>query len=91
MRIVLVSRAAGNWRTYRQPQWMGEVRRDPDAAALPRRHFDVEEDAYRACLDEWDRAGAGASEAAALACLARHGAAEVAGPGPPRPAGGLGA
>ena len=81
MRIVLVGRSAGDWRTYRQPQWIGEVRRDPTASALPRRHFDIDEDAYRACLDDWKDRAAGASEASALACLARHGAVEVAGPG----------
>ncbi len=81
MRIVLVGRSAGDWRTYRQPQWIGEVRRDPVASALPRRHFDIEEVAYRACLDEWQLRDAGASEASALDCLARHGAIAVAGPG----------
>jgi len=81
MRIVLVGRSGADWRTYRQTRWIGEVRRDPAASALPRRHFDIEEDAYRACLDDWDRGGAGSGEAAAVACLARHGAVEVAGPG----------
>jgi hypothetical protein len=78
IRVVLVGWEQGDWRTYRQPQWIGEVRRDPAASGRPRLHFDIDEDAYKACLAEWGRSGAGASREAALAALARHGAAEVA-------------
>ena len=80
MRIVLVGWSDGDWRLYRQPQWIGEVRRQPEAAARPRRHFDIEEDAFRSCLDAWQHDAAGASLQSALARLAHHGATEVAGP-----------
>ncbi len=77
MRMVLVGWSQGDWRIYRQPQWIGEVRRDPAAVALPRRHFDVDEPAYLACLEEWKQGTAAASLPQALATLARHGAVEV--------------
>jgi len=77
MRIVLVGWAEGDWRTYRQPQWMGEVRADPSATARPRRHFDLDESGYAACLADWKGGTAGTSLQAALATLARHGAVEV--------------
>src|SRR4051812_10100165 len=77
IRVVLVGWAEDDWRIYRQPQWIGQVRRSPEAATRPRHHFDVDEDAYKSCLTEWTRAGAGSSLPAARDCLARHGAVEV--------------
>jgi hypothetical protein len=77
IRVVLVGWAEDDWRLYRQPQWIGQIRRQPEASARPRRHFDVDEDSYKACLDEWTPAGAGSSRQSALDCLARHGAVEV--------------
>jgi hypothetical protein len=77
IRIVLVSWGEDDWRIYRQSQWIGEVRRRPEAATRPRRHFDIAEGAFKVCLDEWAHAGAGASRQAALDCLDRHGAVEV--------------
>lgn len=75
MRIVLVGQSEGDWRTYRQPRWMGEVRKSPELIALPRRYFDIDEAGYRAYLDE-DQGGSDLPTA--LARLARHGASEVA-------------
>ncbi|HEX8201116.1 MAG TPA: hypothetical protein VF590_11555 [Isosphaeraceae bacterium] len=77
LRVVLVGWAEDDWRIYRQLQWIGQVRRRPDAATRPRRHFDIAEEAYQACRDEWTQGAAGASAGAALDCLARHGAVEV--------------
>jgi hypothetical protein len=77
IRVVLVGWREGDWRIYRQPQWIGQVRRQPEAAVRPRLHFDIDEDAYKTCLDEWAHAGAGTSRQSALDCLARHGAIEV--------------
>ena len=74
MRIVLVGHSEEDWLTYRQPQWMGEVRKDPGRTALPRRHFDIDEDAYRAYLEEDP---GGSDLPTAVAKLARHGASEV--------------
>lgn len=77
IRAVLVGWAEDDWRIYRQTQWINQVRQRPEAASRPRHHFDVDEEAYKACLDEWTRAGAGSSRRTALDCLARHGAVEV--------------
>ncbi len=77
IRVVLVGRADGRWQLYRQPQWMAEVRRDPTAAGLPRRHFDVPEDAHPLVLKAWDEVGAGANLEPALGLLEHHGAVEV--------------
>ena len=77
IRVVLVGRPNGLWQLYRQPQWMAEVRRDPTAAGLPRRHFDVPEAAYPLVLKAWDETGAGAGLEAALGLLGRHRAVEV--------------
>jgi hypothetical protein len=56
IRIVLAGLPEGDWRTYRQPQWMAEVRRRPELAAASKAWFDIDEGAYRACLDEWGAA-----------------------------------
>jgi len=80
IRAVLVGWSEADWRVYRQPQWIAEVRRSPAASALPRRHFDVDEDAYAAALEAWSTAAAGAGEAAAVGYLVGLGAVEIAGP-----------
>jgi hypothetical protein len=77
IRLVLVGWGEDDWRIYRQSQWIGQVRRQPGAATRPRRHFDIDEDAYKVCLDQWAHAGAGTSRQSALDCLARQGAVEV--------------
>ena len=60
IRAVLVGRAEGDWRLYRQPQWMAEVRRSPDATRLPRKHYDIDEPAFATIVETWEREGAGA-------------------------------
>lgn len=73
IRIVLVGWAENDWRTYRQPQWMAQVRNSPEAATLPRFHFDIEEDAYQAVLSDWD----GSGHEPARNVLANRGAIEI--------------
>lgn len=73
IRIVLAGWADNNWRVYRQPQWMAQVRDAPEAASLRRLHFDIEEDAYETALAGWD----GSSRAAAVGVLCGLGAVEV--------------
>ena len=80
-RTVLVGWAEDDWRLYRQPQWMAEVRRSPGATRLPRHHFDLGDEALAIALESWAREGAGTSFRAATGLLAKLGAAEVAGPG----------
>ncbi len=80
LRIVLAEATPGQWRLYRQPQWIGAVRADPGLAARPRHHYDLDEAAYLDCLDAFKR-GAGDSLDEARGCLTRHGAVEVAPPG----------
>jgi hypothetical protein len=80
VRAVLVGRSESSWELYRQPQWMAEVRRDPSASELPRRHFDLEETAFARALEIWGREAAGSSLDSALATLNELGAVEV-GPG----------
>jgi hypothetical protein len=80
VRIVLASENGHDWRTYRQPQWIGLVRGRPDAAGWPRHHFDVDETAYRPLLERWDRDRLGGSLDSALAALRLAGATEIVGP-----------
>ena len=80
IRAALVGLSEDDWRLYRQPAWMAEVRRSPGLATLPRRHFDVDEPAYRQILDAWPDEGAVSGLGSALAILARFGATEVLGP-----------
>ena len=77
IRVVLVGWSPRDWRIYRQPQWIGQVRRQPEASSLPRRHFDMDEEAYLAALRDWDASGAGADLDSALEHLGRLGAIEV--------------
>ena len=77
IRVVLAGWKEDDWRIYRQSQWMGEVRRDPSAASLPRHQFDIGEDAYSTALADWERARAGASRETARDYLARFGAVEI--------------
>jgi len=77
VRVVLVGWSDGDWKLYRQPQWMAEVRRDPTASTLPRRHFDLEESAFQQALKAWDREGAGSSLQLALEFLGRLGGVEA--------------
>jgi hypothetical protein len=81
VRIVLAAEHGDDWRTYRQPQWIGLVRGRPDAAGWPRHHFDVDETAYLALLERWNRDRLGGSLDSALAALRQAGVAEIAGPG----------
>jgi hypothetical protein len=74
-RAVLVGYSTTDWKLYRQPQWMAEVRRNPEGALLPKRYFDLEETAYRQALDRW--AEAGSSLEAAVGLLAQVGAIEI--------------
>ncbi len=80
IRAVLVGWKDGDWRLFRQPQWMAEVRRAPEASTRPRRHFDIEEDAFGAVLEAWTVEDGGASLEAATGLLGRFGAVEVTGP-----------
>lgn len=73
IRIVLAGWADDDWRVYRQPQWMAQVRESPAAANLPRLHFDIEEAAYQAALATWD----GSSRATAVGLLHGLGGVEV--------------
>ena len=77
IRVVLVERSMGDWRIYRQPRWMAEVRRDPGASQLPRLHFDIDEEALDDLLDDWVRSGSGSSRESAVAVLTNRGAVEV--------------
>ncbi len=71
--IVLAGWADHDWRLYRQPQWMAQVREAPEATQLPRVHFDIAEDAYKGALAEWDST----SRDAAIEALTRRGAVQV--------------
>ena len=73
IRIALVGWGDTDWRSYRQPQWMAQVRQTPEATSLPRLHFDIDEESYVRALGEWD----GSSREAAVALLERQGAREV--------------
>ncbi len=73
IRIVLAGWADVDWRIYRQAQWMARVREAPEASTLPRLHFDIAEDAYKAALAGWD----GSSRAAAVGLLRGLGAVEI--------------
>ncbi len=77
IRIVLVGLTATDWKLFRQPQWMAEVRREPQSASLPKRYFDINEDAYRQALDGWDTENAGSSCEAAVGFLDQLGATEI--------------
>ncbi len=76
-RMVLVGWAEDDWRLDRQPQWMAEVRRSPEATRLPRHHFDLKEDVLAMVLESWAPDGAGTSLQAARERLARLGAVEI--------------
>jgi hypothetical protein len=80
IRAVLVGWSDDDWRLYRQPQWMAEVRRSPEASALPRRHFDIEDGDYSRVLAAWAPGSTGSSLADALEVLGRFGAVEIARP-----------
>jgi len=73
IRIVLAGWADDDWRVYRQPQWMAQVRDSPEAAILPRVHFDIDENAYKTAIAQWE----GTSREAALGVLTELGAEEV--------------
>ena len=77
VRAVLVGWADNDWRLYRQPQWMAEVRRSPEASSLPRRHFDVEETAFRQAVEAWEVERAGSTLSNSIALLERLGATEI--------------
>jgi len=77
IRIVLAGLADDHWRLYRQTQWMGEVRDSPELATRPRLHFDIEEYAYKAALQDWDSARAFLSRETALHRLQAAQAVEV--------------
>ena len=73
IRVVLAGWADDDWRPYRQPQWMAQVRQSPEAARLPRVHFDIAEAAYEAALAAWD----GTRRESAVAALTSRGAMEI--------------
>jgi hypothetical protein len=77
IRIVLVGWAIDDWRLYRQPQWMAQVRDDPQVASYPRLHFDLAEETYQRLLNEWATSQAKSSREAAEALLTERGAVEV--------------
>lgn len=77
IRIVLAGARDDDWRFYRQPQWMAQVREAPEAATWPRLHFDIAEDAYKLALEDWTSAESPRNREAALAVLERRGAVEV--------------
>ena len=77
IRAVLVGYSESRWQLFRQPQWMAEVRRNPQSATLPKRYFDIDEAAYRQVIDDWEPQGAGSSVETALEILGRFGASEV--------------
>jgi hypothetical protein len=81
VRVVLASEHGDDWQPYRPPQWIGLVRARPDAATWLRHHFDVDEAAYRALIDRWDRDRLGGSLDSALAALGQAGATEIKSPG----------
>jgi len=73
IRIVLAVWSDGDWRVYRQTQWVAHLRRTPEAATRPRFYFEIDEAEYVAALAGWD----GSSRELALDLLERHGAREV--------------
>ncbi|MDB5351344.1 MAG: hypothetical protein JWN86_2591 [Planctomycetota bacterium] len=77
IRVVLVGWQDEDWRLFRQAQWMAQIRETPAVASRPRIHFDIEEDAYKTAIRDWDTFGSRASRQAALEALGRHGAVEV--------------
>jgi hypothetical protein len=77
IRAVLVGYSIADWKLVRQPQWMAEVRRNPQSSQLTKRYFDLEETAYRRVLDRWDQEGAGSSLETAVRLLDEFGAIEI--------------
>ena len=77
IRIVFVGWKDNDWRLYRQPQWMAQVRETPEAATDERLHFDIDENAFKAALAEWNQAGGRSSRESAIEAIRRHGAVEV--------------
>jgi hypothetical protein len=77
VRAVVVEWSEGDCRLYRQPHWMAEVRRSPEATQFPRLHFDLEEAEFEQALAAWRREGANTSKDAALGLLRRLGAREI--------------
>jgi hypothetical protein len=77
IRVVLVGYSETQWKLFRQPQWMAEVRRDPQASTLPKRYFDIEEAAYKQALDGWNNQNAGSHCVTAVEFLTKLGAIEI--------------
>ena len=75
IRAVLVGYSATEWKLFRQPQWMAEVRRNPGSATFPKRYFDIEESGLRKAGEDWENQGS--SIESALALLTSLGAVEV--------------
>ncbi len=80
IRAVLVGYSTTEWKLFRQPQWMAEVRRNPQDAGLPKRYFDIEETSYREVLDRWKADGVGSDLDLALKLLSQFGVSEVTRP-----------
>lgn len=81
IRIVLAETDAGHWKTYRQPQWIGQVRDRPEAAGWVKVHYDIEEEAYKGVLARWLAEELGRDRVAAEGALVVAGATVVPGPG----------
>ncbi len=77
LRIVLAADQDGHWRTYRQPQWIGVVRGNLQAASWPKIHLDIDEGSYQDVLASWERDALGQSRESALKALTDRGAVEV--------------
>lgn len=77
IRIVLAANSEGDWRTYRQPQWIGVVRGNPAAATWSKIHLDMEESQYQDALAVWEHDGLGQTRESAFHALTDRGAVEV--------------
>jgi hypothetical protein len=77
IRVLLAGWSEGDWRSYRQEQWMAEVRRDPGASGLPRVYFDIPEGDYRAVVRRWRAEGRAFDRAAAIDAMKQAGGVEV--------------
>jgi hypothetical protein len=56
---------------------MAYVRRHPEAAGQPKQYFNIQENEYLQCLNDWETENAGQSLAAACRWLERCGAVRI--------------
>ncbi|RLT12199.1 MAG: hypothetical protein DWI24_06240 [Planctomycetota bacterium] len=67
IRALLVRNSTGDWRLYRQSQWMSEIRRNLEAAGCLKVHFDIEEPGFLTLLNSPEhRAGFDAERLAGM-------------------------